>query len=205
MIYEMRTCNCVPGKVPELLERVGDVYEHRAKYSEVAGFWYTDIGPLHQVVHIWPYESPEERWRVRAEAGKDEHWPPDIHDLIVDMQSEIYAPAPFCPELRTGGPGPVYEMRIYSIKPGRFPEVVKRWEAALEERLKLSPLLLALFSENGPLNRFVHIWPYESVQHRTETRAKAEATGVWPPKGSRQFSIRQENKILLPAPFSPLQ
>ena len=102
MIYEMRTCNCLPGKAPELLERIGEIYEHRAKYSEVAGFWYTDIGPLHQVVHIWPYESPDVRLRARAEAGKDEHWPPDVHGLLVDMQSEIYAPAPFCPELRTG-------------------------------------------------------------------------------------------------------
>ena len=110
MIYEMRTCNCLPGKAPELLERIGEVYEHRAKYSEVAGFWYTDIGPLHQVVHIWPYESPDVRLRARAEAGKDEHWPPDVHGLLVDMQSEIYAPAPFCPELRTGELGPIYEM-----------------------------------------------------------------------------------------------
>ena len=205
MIYEIRTYNCVPGGAQEMIKRIDAVYEHRAKYSEVAGFWYTDIGPLHQVVHIWPYESPDDRLRVRAEAAKDEHWPPDTYDLIVDMQSEIYVPAPFCPELQKGELGPVYEMRTYTIKPGSFPEIVKRWETALEERLKLSPLLLALFSEHGPLNRFVHIWPYQSVDHRAEVRAKAEATGVWPPKGGRQFSVKQENKILLPASFSPLQ
>lgn len=205
MIYELRTYNCMPGTVPELLKRVGQSYEHRAKYSEMAGFWYTDIGPLHQVVHLWPYESPDERLRIRTEAAKNPHWPPDTAEFIIDMQSEIYMPAPFSPELKTGRLGPVYEMRSYTIRPLCFPEVVKRWEAALAERLALSPMLIALFSENGPLNKFVHVWPYESLQHRAETRAKAEATGVWPPKGSRQFSTRQENKILLPAPFSPLQ
>ena len=205
MIYEIRTYNCVPGGAQELIKIVGDAYEHRAKYSEVGGFWYTDIGPLHQVVHIWPYESLDERLRIRTEANQDEIWPPDASGLINEMQSEIYVPAPFCPELPSGDLGPVYEMRTYTIKPGAFPEVTKRWEAALEERLKLSQLIFAGFSEHGPLNQFVHIWPYKSVDHRAETRAKAEATGIWPPKGGRQFSIKQENKILLPAPFSPLQ
>lgn len=205
MIYEIRTYDCLPGRMQELIDRVGAVYEHRAKYSEVAGFWYTDIGPLHQVVHLWPYESPDERLRIRAEAARDAHWPPDIHDLIADMHSEIFTPVSFCPELRQGRLGPVYEMRTYSVRAGAFAEVEKRWLEALEQRLKLSPLLLALLSENGPLNRFVHIWPYESLNHRSEIRAEAEAKGIWPPKGGRQFSIRQESKILLPAPFSPLQ
>ena len=205
MIYEIRTYNCMPGGAQELIQRVGAAYEHRAKYSEVAGFWYTDIGPLHQVVHLWPYESFEDRLRVRGEAAKDENWPPDTYDLVADMQSEIFMPTSFCPEIQVGDLGPVYEMRTYTIKPGGFPEVSKRWEAALEERLKLSPLLFAGFSEHGGLNKFVHIWPYKSVDHRAEVRAEAEASGVWPPKGGRQFSMKQENKILLPAPFSPLQ
>ena len=205
MIYEIRTYNCVPGGAQELIKRVNEVYEHRAKYSEVAGFWYTDIGPLHQVVHIWPYESADERLRIRTEVAKDPNWPPDVNEFIVDMQSEIYLPVSFCPELRTGKLGPVYEMRTYTIEPGSLPEVEKRWQEFLEERLKLSPLLLALFSEHGPLNRFVHIWPYESLQHRAEIRAEAVATGVWPPRGGRRFSLKQENKIMLPAPFSPLQ
>lgn len=205
MIYEMRTYNCIPGKAQELLERIGAAYEHRANYSKAAGFWYTDIGPLHQVVHIWPYEDPGERQRIRAEASKDENWPPHVYDILADAQSDIYVPAPFCPELKTGSLGPIYEMRTYTFKPGSFAEVVKRWEEALDERQKLSPLLLAMISENGPLNRFVHVWPYESLQHRSEIRTEAEAKGIWPPKGARQFSIRQENKILLPASFSPLQ
>lgn len=205
MIYEIRTYNCIPGGAQELIQRVGEKYEHRAKYSEVAGFWYTDIGPLHQVVHLWPYESPSDRQRVRGEAAKDGNWPPNTYDVIADMQSEIYLPAPFCPEMRKGDLGPVYEMRTYTLKPGSFPEVAKRWEEAIEKRLELSPLLFAGTTEHGGLNKFVHIWPYKSVDHRAEIRAKAQATGVWPPKGGRQFSVKQESKILLPAPFSPLQ
>lgn len=204
MIYEVRTYNAKPGKLPELMERIGDLYEHRAKYSKAAGFWYTDIGPLNQLVHIWPYESVAERQAIREAADKDPNWPPATADLVADAQSEIFVPTPSCPELVTGKLGPIYEMRIYTMEPGGKQDLFERWKAALPERVKLSPLLLALVSEHGMLNRFIHIWPYESLQHRAETRAKGIETGVWPPKG-RQLNLRQENKIMLPAPFSPLQ
>lgn len=205
MIYELRTYNCIPGGAQGEIDGINDAYHHRAKYSEVAGFWYTDIGPLNQVVHIWPYESLEERLRIRAEAAADPNWPPDTAKFIVDMESEIYLPTSFCPELQTGKLGPVYEMRTYTVKFGDMPEVLKRWEDAIEKRVKFSPLLLAMVSEHGPLNRFVHIWPYESLQHRTEVRAEALASGHWPPKGTRPFTVKQDSKIMLPAPFSPLQ
>jgi hypothetical protein len=33
-------------------------------------FWYTEIGSLNEVIHIWPYEDMLERTRIRAEAVK---------------------------------------------------------------------------------------------------------------------------------------
>lgn len=205
MIYEIRTYNCAPGKANEVIDIIGEAYPVRAKYSEVAGFWSTDIGPLHQLVHIWPYQSTAERLRIREAAASDPGWPPDTRDCIVDTRSEIYRPVSFCPELTAGQLGPVYEMRTYSVKYGRMDELMERWQTVLEARLELSPLLLALVSEHGPLNQLVHIWPYQSLEHRADTRAKAEAMGIWPPKGGRELSLRQENKILLRVPFSPLQ
>ena len=205
MIYELRTYNCVPVAMQGGIDAINDAYHVRAKYSDVAGFWYTDIGPLNQVVHIWPYENAEERLRIRQEAVNDPGWPPATDDFIIDMESEIYLPTSFCPELRTGKLGPVYEMRTYTIRYGGMPEFLKLWEAAIEERVKFSPLLLAMVSEHGPLNRFVHIWPYESLQHRTEVRNEAAASGHWPPKGGKPFAVKQDSKIMLPAPFSPLQ
>ena len=185
---------------------LNQAYRVRAKYSSVAGFWSTDIGPLHQVVHIWPYESPNDRLRIRRAAAADPEWPPaGTDECIIDMQSEIFLPLSIGPPLPAGKYGPVYEMRTYTIKNRSLSEMEQRLAPALVERVKLSPLLLAMISENGRLNRFVHIWPYQSMQHRDDVRAKAEAAGIWPPKGVRQFSIRQENKILRPAPFSPWQ
>jgi len=64
---------------------------------------------------------------------------------------------------------------------------------------------MGMTTELGPLNKFVHIWPYESLNHRAEIRAEAAAKGIWPPKGGGDELLRQDNKILFAAPFSPIQ
>jgi hypothetical protein len=205
MIYEFRTYNLVPGSLPEFLKRFGEAYEHRKAYSEMSAFWYTDIGPLNQVIHVWPYKDLNERARIRGEALKGGKWPPKVQEFCVDQMAEIYVPTSFSPELAPGKHGPIYEMRTYTLKPGTLPEVVKRWEKVIDKRTALSPLAGAFGSDLGPVNRFVHIWPYGSLAQRQEVRAKALASDHWPPPGGSDFAVRQETKILLPAPFSPMQ
>lgn len=206
MIYEMRTYDLKPTSLPEVLKRFGEAYHHRAKYSELAAFFYTEIGPLNQIVHIWPYENAEERARIRAEAMKDPNWPPDILEFIERMESEIFIPFPFSPELKPGQHGPVYEMRSYIVPPGSMGKVAERWEPALPKRQELSPLAVVMHSDVGPLNKYVHIWPYKSLEERGRIRKEAVDKGVWPPPGGGAGTlVSQENKIMLPAPFSPMQ
>ena len=50
----------------------------------------------------------------------------------------------------------------------------------------------------------MHIWAYKSLDERTDVRKKATAEGIWPPPGDSPV-IKQENKILLAAPFSPIK
>ena len=60
-------------------------------------------------------------------------------------------------------------------------------------------------TELGGLNKWVHIWPYEDLNARERIRAETRAAGVWPPGGSyRESMLRQENKVLVPAAFSPM-
>jgi hypothetical protein len=206
MIYEVRTYDVKPGSTPEVIKRIGDAYEVRRKFSELVGFFYTEIGPLNQVVHIWPYESLDERARIRAAASKAPGWPPKVHEFLVRMQSEIFVPFPFSPPLKPATLGPIYEMRSYFVKAdGGLDATKKRWEPKLPERTKLSPLVVVMNTELGPLNKFVHIWAYKSLEERAQIRKKAVETGAWPPPGGAESLVSMENKILLPAPFSPLQ
>ena len=205
MIYEIRTYQLTVGSLPEVEKRFGEGYEYRRKYSPLAAFWHTEIGPLNEIVHVWPYADLAERDRVRAEAAKDPNWPPKIQEFLLHTQSEVLVPFPFVPELRPGKMGPIFEMRVYGIKAGTVPDLKKRWESKLAERIKLSPVVLAGTLEFGQVNRFIHIWGYESLDQRMAIRTKARDLGVWPPPGGAGTLLTQANKILLPSSFSPLQ
>ena len=205
MIYEVRTYTLKPGSVPQFEENFANALPHREKYSKLAAFWHTEVGPLNQVIHVWPYESLDERARIRAEAVKDPHWPPpNDPDMYVNMESEIFIPAPFMRPL--GGDqalGNIYEMRSYTYKTGSMPEVIKRWQEAVPHREEYSPLAAAMYTEIGALNKWVHIWPYKDMQERTDVRAEATKSPHWPPP-TREFLLIQENKFLIPATFSPM-
>lgn len=210
MIYEVRTYDVKPRTLPEVEKRFGEAYETRKKYSELAASWHTEFGPLNQIVQVWPYKDLQERERVRAAAMKDSAWPPKIGEFLVNMRADIMIPFDISPELKPGKMGPYFEMRTYTYVSGHLPRIVAVWEKALPERLKLGPVCAAWYSELGGLNKFVHIWPYPSLDARADIRKKAQAANVWPPSpkkhGTEPYDLlNQENKVLVPAAFSPLQ
>src|SRR5258706_330218 len=134
MIYEIRTYRVKVGSLPEVEKRFGEAYENRKKISPLAAFWHTEIGPLTEIIHVWPYENISERNRLRAEAVKAGNWPPKIAEFIETMQSEIVVPFAFLPDLKPGKMGPFFEMRYYAMKAGTLPDLIKRWESKIEER-----------------------------------------------------------------------
>ena len=121
MIYEIRTYNLKLGQLNEYWDRFSEKLPARQELSQLGAHWYTEVGPLNQMVAVWPYESLEQRAEIRraAEAEPNPVWPPDTSDLIVSMVSEIFLPAPFMEPLGDRDIGPIYEMRIYTYPPGR--------------------------------------------------------------------------------------
>jgi len=206
LIYEIRTYTLRPGSIAEAEARWGEAYEHRKGYSQVAGFFHTEVGPLNEIVHIWPYADFEERARIRAAAAQEPGWPPNLGDLIVNQKVEILTPFPFAPAWTPGKAGPLYELRQYSFRGGTLHDIMESWGAALPERMKFSrPVMLGNIEFGPTVNSFIHMWAYESMEQRAEVRAAAVATGKWPPTGGRDRYLTQANKFLVPAAFSPAQ
>jgi hypothetical protein len=170
----------------------------------LGAFWYTDIGPLNQIIHVWPYESLQHRTEVRAAAAKETGWPPKSQEFLETMESEIMIPAPFMRPLGNQTLGGVYEMRSYIYQPGAMSEVLKRWADSIVEREKLSPLAACWYSELGGLNKFVHTWAYKDLGERARIRTESQKLPKWPPP-TREFLVSQSNKILIPASFSPMK
>ena len=71
MIYEVRTYTLSPGKVAEFEERFAKRLPTREKHSKLGGFWHTDLGPLNQVIHVWPFEDLQQRQNVRDAMAAD--------------------------------------------------------------------------------------------------------------------------------------
>ncbi len=205
MIYEVRTYTLKPGSVAQFEENFAKALPHREKYSKLGGFWHTEIGPLNQVIHIWPYESLDQRTEIRAEAVKDPNWPPaNDPEMYVSQESEIFMPASFMRPM--GGDqalGNIYEMRLYTYQTGSMSEVLKRWEAAIPHREEFSPLAAGMYSDLGGLNKWMHVWPYQDLEERNRIRTEANKSPHWPPP-TREFLLKQENKMLAPAAFSPM-
>jgi hypothetical protein len=209
MIYEVRTYTLRAGTVAEFEERYEKRLPARLKHSKLGAFWHTEFGPLNQVVHVYPYDDLNQRTAVRAALATD----PERNamqggrEFIIAQETEIVIPAPFMRPLgsKDYGTGNVYEMRIYTYAPGDLPKVLDAWAKAVPQREELSPLAACWTSEIGELNRFVHIWPYKDVGERDRVRAASRAPGRnWPPQSGVR-PIRQENKLLIPASFSPLR
>ena len=204
MIYEIRTYDLKPRSLPEFEKRTAEKIAGRVKHSQLGGYWRTEVGPLNQVVHIWPYEDLNQRAEIRAKVVADGIWPADNTDLTLDMRSDIYHPAPFMTPLGERTIGPLYEMRTYTYPNGSMPRVLEAWGKAIAEREKLSPLAGCWYSEIGSLNKFIHMWAYSSADERQRVRAEAADTGIWPPRGG-VAPLRQENNLLVPFAFSPMQ
>jgi hypothetical protein len=132
-----------------------------------------------------------------------------IHHLIEDVGgNDTIAQhffSPLCPRSRDYGSGNVYEMRIYTYDTGQIPKVLEAWAKAIPDREKFSPLAACWYSELGGLNKFVHTWVYKDLNERARVREEARTSGgAWPPQAGVR-PIRQENKLLVPAAFSPVR
>ena len=207
MIYEIRTYTLHPGKVRDYEAKFADSYPVRAKYSPLYGFWHTEIGPLNQVVHIWPYENLQHRADVRAESAKDPSgkWPPNANEFAMYQENDILVPIPGMTEWQ--GPqewGNLYELRMYTYPAGTVQEVAKAFSAALKGREAVYPIAGVWTSDLGNLNRLYQLFPYKNWAHRDELRAEFRAKGIWPPHSEGAHPMTQLVRHMVPAAYSPL-
>lgn len=102
MIYEIRTYRLEVGKLPEYLYLVGEEgLEIQKEYlGNLVGYFYSEIGPLNQIVHIWSYEDLEDRQARRNKLEQDSRWRefiPKIQSLLLEMETKIMRPTEFSP------------------------------------------------------------------------------------------------------------
>lgn len=66
--------------------------------GNMAGYYSTEVGDLNLIVHMWAYESFEDRLKRRAALGADPAWRAylaKVAHLVLDQKNRILNPAPF--------------------------------------------------------------------------------------------------------------
>jgi hypothetical protein len=102
MIVEMRSYVLHPGKLAEflgLMEHDGIAIEQRI-LGNLLGFYTTEIGELNKVIHLWRYDSFEDRQQRRHQLAQSAEWAafvPRVLPLIRDMRNELLQPTSFSP------------------------------------------------------------------------------------------------------------
>jgi len=108
MYYEIRTYRLKNGGIPEYLKIVAEtgITIQKRHLGNLVGYFFSEIGPINEIVHIWGFESLDDRQARRARLAADPDWQaflPKIRDLIVTADNKIMTPAPFSP---LGGTAP---------------------------------------------------------------------------------------------------
>lgn len=102
----------------------------------------------------------------------------------------------------------IVEQRTYTFKMGKLPEYLSVYESeGLPIQREYLPNCVGYYvTEIGPLNQIVHLWAYDSFEHRAECRARMRADPRWPGYLAKIHPLleTQRTKLLHPAPFFDL-
>jgi hypothetical protein len=204
MLYDVTILTVRPGTTPKALLQLDQWLRGARLAGTLLACWFTELGALNQILLIRENESEPAIAADRDGIVRSSN-PYGIGDMITAASCDTYVSFPFLPTMQAGSAGPIFEVRTYLLKPAGLDRTIELWRAAVPNRAKLSSLLAAMYSLSGGVPRFMHIWPYPSLDERQRIRSEAVRIGVWPPPGGPDQLLAQQADIFLPATFSPIR
>jgi len=204
MIYSICTIEVPPGKVNDALAAIGAASSAGRFTGDLRACWYSEIGRLNRILLIVAYPSGDAMIAANQEmlTGAD---PFGVAAVATGISVEAYTPFPGVDFLAPGSHGPFYEVRVYMLKSSGVTPTFVAWSKVLAARTQLSPLVSVMYGLDGALPRFIHIWPFPSLNDRASIRDASVKQGVWPPPGGLPHLQSMNSEIYLPAAFSPLK
>ena len=211
MIHELRTYTLQPGTQGQYLKNSSEIGRkiRGDKYGKLEGFWSTEFGTLNQVVHLWTFESLNERERLRGELSKNEEWTkgylPGTRGMLLAQENKILSVV--LPLKPPAEPGHVYELRWYRAHVGKLAEWLSLFKAVMPAREKYSKNVGVFQTEAGQLNEAVHLWAYKDLNDRAAVRGKVLQDPEWQAYLGKSAPLLADMKsiILNPAPHSPMK
>ena len=200
MIYDFRMYTLKPGATPDYRAGVKEVGLPIRQNHDVAlsGWYWSDVGALNQVVHIWGYQDLEHLQSQKAAVYADPDWSgkyvPRAQPLVESQKTWLMMSPAFAPTYPVRGPiaeegtpeykrknDMVFDFRQYTLNPGGLPTYMSAVEdLAIPIRQRHGVKLAGWFySDLGDLNQVVHIWAFDNVKHMEEAKAAVAADPEW--------------------------
>jgi len=100
MIVEMRTYTLALGATGRYFKLYGEkgLAVQKRILGHLVGYYAVEVGALNQVVHLWAYDSLDERATRRAALWADPEWLAYVAEgggLVTKQENQILNPAPF--------------------------------------------------------------------------------------------------------------
>jgi hypothetical protein len=197
--FELITFTVRVRTVADVLARIEVALNDPNVGGTLMGCWASEIGPLNQIAMLRGYGNEHlrqaERERFLLEGGAF-----GVNEFVTDLRIENYTLFPFLEPLSTGPHGPFHELRVYDLVSSGLQPTLDGWSNAIEARTTepYSPVYAAFL-------RYLHIWPWASLEQRLQVRTQAVTDGIWPPENSGPQLRDMRSTIYLPANFSPMQ
>ncbi|WVQ94302.1 hypothetical protein IAU59_001381 [Kwoniella sp. CBS 9459] len=99
-IFEMRSYQLQPGKLLDWEYAWRKGLEARKRFVQPVGAFFSQVGQLHEVHHIWQYPDMETRKMTREQAWSVGSWSDTVQEtvkLAYGMKSTIMVPCPWSP------------------------------------------------------------------------------------------------------------
>ena len=100
MILEERMYTMHPGKAAEFMKayQAEGMAIQKKNLGTMFGWFITEVGTQNMIVHMWAYETFEDREKRRAKQANDPEWAAytaKVRPFIFFQETRIMKPAPF--------------------------------------------------------------------------------------------------------------
>jgi hypothetical protein len=99
-IYRLCTTVLHPGSMEKWQKEMIPAVKARSEHSKPIGFFYSQIGDMNRIFHLWRYDSMGDRARVLNKAMSDPRWTNALHaclPMTERMEHIILRPTAFSP------------------------------------------------------------------------------------------------------------
>ncbi|XP_043207350.1 protein NipSnap-like isoform X2 [Amphibalanus amphitrite] len=218
VIYELQTHNVRCGEMDKYIDNYGRYHGEVAERTaagqlaqELVGSWEVTVGDQDQCIHLWKYNGGYKAVDDARNAHIDDKslaaLVKERGTLLRARHSQYLLAFSFWPAPAPRSGKHLYEIRSYLLKPGTMIEWGNNWARAIHFRREGDEAFAGFFSQVGRLYNVHHLWCYNDLQHRKETRESAWLRPGWDECVAHTVPLigGMQSRIMWANPFSPTQ